>query len=211
MSSSHCELSVRVALVPVVVTVLLLQAGAAGFEPTPEQWDRLHAGEILSEAAVSENGHHGGQTAFVLKAPRELIWQALNDYEHLTDIFEGVDSVNVLTRDSMHTHVEVWTQPMLFRRFRYVLRRTVEQLHHRLSWRRVGGDFAVNEGSWDVRDTEYPGAFLLVHRTFVRIHRAFPEGFTSHFTVKKMMLSDRKLRTWVNRRMATAATKERVE
>jgi len=201
----------RFAVVCGTIALLTAPMPARGFEPTPEQWEQLRTGAILGEAVRAESGHLGGQTVFLLAASRETIWHALNDYDHFTEVFEGVDSVRVVAQDSVHTDVEVWTQHMLFRQFHYTLRRTVGRHQHHLTWTRLSGDFAVNEGSWEIRDTEAPGTHLLVHRTFVRINRLLPEGFTSHFTVKKMTLSDVKLRSWVVRQVAQNATGEQTE
>lgn len=201
----------RLLTLSAILVTCTLRIPAQASDPDTQLWDRLLAGEIVSRTVESESGHRGGQTQFLITAPREDIWQALNDYHNFVDIFDGVDSVAVLRRDSTGVELEVFTEHVLFKQFRYVLKRIIEEEGRRLSWTQQSGEMLVNEGSWEIRDTDEPGTHLLVHHSFVKLNHVLPETFTAHFTQKKMALSDAKLREWLARPEAVLTDDEGVD
>ena len=51
-----------------------------------------------------------------IEAPREILWIALTDYESFTNIYGGINSIDVLFKDSTCARVQIY-QAVILKRF----------------------------------------------------------------------------------------------
>jgi hypothetical protein len=161
-------------------------------------WEALLAGEVLVEAIEGSEGLPGLRALFTVAASRERIWAVLRDYGHFSQIFAGIDTIQVLAEDTHGAIVAFWVDAIL-KKYHYVLYRHYEKPGWRLTWRRLSGDLERIEGSWDIRDTPHAGVHLLVYESYVKVGGIIPTPLVRLGAMQKARDMGQRLRQWIAR------------
>jgi ribosome-associated toxin RatA of RatAB toxin-antitoxin module len=157
-------------------------AGAAAAGPvtlTPEQEQRLAAGEIvvLDIRPPGSDPTTGGGTALaVVNAPVEQVWGVLTDYPGHPRYYPNVVSAEVLERSGQHVLVRYVVRIGVFS-FNFHMNKVADASARRIEWQlaqdRSNGLLRENSGYWLVQAR--PGGGSLV--TYAIAVRSYVPGF----------------------------------
>lgn len=161
-------------------------------------WDKLLAGTVLVDAVKNDDDIPGVRAIFTVNAPDERIWATLVDYDHFTQIFDGIDRMRVLSEDEDGARVEFWIDAVL-KKYHYVLYRDYQDRPSRLSWSRVSGDMKRIEGSWEILETPEPAKRLLIYRSHVKVGGLVPTRLVRWGAMRKATDMALRLRAWIER------------
>ena len=176
-----------------LVTVFFLVVPTAKAEV---DWDRILSREVVVEAVKNSEGIRGVRASFAITAPSEGIWAALVDYDRFDEVFQGIRKMQVLEQNQSGAKVEFWIDAVLTD-LHYVLYRHYEKPGVRLTWKRVSGDLARIEGSWEIRDTPRPDAKLLTYESYVEVGGIVPTWLVQQGAIRKAHDMAVRLRTWI--------------
>jgi ribosome-associated toxin RatA of RatAB toxin-antitoxin module len=139
----------------------------------------------------------GVEATFLLHVPAKTLWRIITDYKNYSYNFENVTKVQVIEEGARGAIVEFWINSTL-KTFHYVVLRNYEKPFHKLTWKRISGDFKTNHGSWEIFDTADTNACLVKYRSFVEVD-GFIENVFKRLTipesVKRIKRMVEKLRT----------------
>lgn len=119
-------------------------------ELPPDKKTRLLQGELLMEIEWPGNDVIRAQGSIFVKAPPEVVWQMLTDYDNLHHTMpKVVRSSLVETQGNSRIVDQAGRSGILFieRSVRFRLR-VDEEFPTRLHFRQLEGDFKVYEGDW---------------------------------------------------------------
>ena len=133
-----------------------------------DDWASLLSGEVIIEAVENSAGIPGVRALFVVTAPRQKIWQTLQDYDNFPRIFNGIDKLQVLEENQNGAHVEFWIDAVV-KKLHYVLYRKYSVEGVRLDWKRESGDLKSIQGSWRIEETTMPNKKLVIYESYVDI------------------------------------------
>jgi hypothetical protein len=181
-----------------LVSLLLALAPAIAAADDKMDWQALFQGEVLVEAVENSVGLPGLRAMFVVPAPRERIWAVLLDYKNFSDIYTGIDKIQVLAHDAFGATVAFWVDAVV-KKYHYVVYRHYEKPGWRLTWRRLSGDLQQIEGSWETRDTSERGVHLLVYESYVQVGGLIPTSLVRRSAMQKAREMGQRLRQWIAR------------
>lgn len=176
-----------------LVTVFFLVVPIA---KTEVDWARIFSNEVVVEAVKNSEGIRGVRASFAVTASSERIWAALVDYERFDEVFQGIRNMRVLEQNGSGAKVEFWVDAVLTD-LHYVLYRHYEKPGVRLTWKRVSGDLARIEGSWEIRDTPRPDTKLLTYESYVEVGAIVPTWLVQRGAIRKTHDMAVRLRTWI--------------
>jgi ribosome-associated toxin RatA of RatAB toxin-antitoxin module len=131
---------------------------------------RLERGEVVLLAAAEEKPGGTAVAAVLIRAPAEQVWGVMIDCSRAPEFVPNLRSCRVLERGPGRRLVEHRVKPHpLLPAFTYRFEERWQELRQ-IAFRRVGGDLAAMEGSWDL---EPVGDATLV-RYRVSINPGFP-------------------------------------
>jgi hypothetical protein len=186
------------AYITLLVSLCLVFSHAMAAADAKMNWPALWQGEVLVEPIENSQGLPGLRATFVVPAARERIWAVLLDYQHFTQIFAGIDKMQVLEQDTRGAKIEFWVDAVL-RKYHYVVYRSYEQPGRRLTWRRLSGDLQRLEGSWEIHDTPERDVHLLVYESYVQVGGILPLSLVRGSAMQKAREMGRGLRQWIAR------------
>jgi ribosome-associated toxin RatA of RatAB toxin-antitoxin module len=91
----------------------------------------------------------------VIKAPREVVWKKLTDFDNYPQLFPRVKSCQVLKRESESVYLESVLKPQLF--VKQATQHTINDLGgspNVLRWRMLDGNFKSAVGEWTLSPTD---------------------------------------------------------
>ena len=191
-----------------IFTIALLTSGrveASGCCDTGgTDWDTLFNGAVLITPLEKEKNLHGVRAQFTVAAPQDSVWNTLTDYDHYTQIFDGIKNIEVLEKDAGGATVEFWIDAVL-KDFHYVLRRRYDPARGKISWDRMSGDLQKIEGSWRICASPRKDTVLLVYESYVKVGGFVPEALVRRGTQQRARAMALRLRSWVERGKKNAA------
>jgi ribosome-associated toxin RatA of RatAB toxin-antitoxin module len=120
---------------------------------------------------AKHNGHLAESTmTMTVKAPIDLIWNALVNFEKYPEIFDRISSVNVTKRDDNKIYVESHLKPQLF--VKTEIQHTINDVSGKpevLRWHQMDGNFKDVHGEWYLKP-------LSATSTQVKYHLAADPG-----------------------------------
>ena len=154
-----------------IVGMPFVSLGSVGNNP----WSKFEQ----AERALLGNGHvlvvdkSGGEpkgrveAAILINAPIEQVWNVLVDCPHAPDFVPGLKNCQVLRREgdteTIEHHVKFsWLIPEVTYIFEAEYR-----MHHRIDFRRTGGDLKDLEGSWVLQTTGDGNRTLVVYSVYL--------------------------------------------
>jgi hypothetical protein len=163
---------------------------------TALDWDALFKGEVKVSSVENADTVLGVRAVFAISADPDTIWNAITDYAHFTQIFDGVKKITVLEKKHDDAKVEYWVNA-LFKEYHYVLDRDLKRDQCLLTWNRISGDLSRVEGSWTMYSTPQEGTNLLVYESFVKVGGVVPGGLVQWGVKRKAHSMAIRLRKWV--------------
>jgi ribosome-associated toxin RatA of RatAB toxin-antitoxin module len=146
--------------------------GAGALALTPEQQQRLAAGEIVvldTRPPGASPGAGGGTAVAVVPAPVERVWAVLTDYPGHPRYYPGVESAEVLEASGPRVLVR-YTVRIGFFSFRFHMNKVADPARRRIEWQlaedRANGLLRENSGYWLVEAR--PGGSLVTYSIAVR-------------------------------------------
>jgi len=91
----------------------------------------------------------------VIKAPREVVWKKLTDFDNYPQLFPRVKSCQVLKRESDSVYLESVLKPQLF--VKQATQHTINDLGgspNVLRWRMLDGNFKSAVGEWTLSPSD---------------------------------------------------------
>ncbi|MDH4199549.1 MAG: hypothetical protein OEV66_04130 [Spirochaetia bacterium] len=125
------------------------------------------SGEILFKDA-EENSVNGVEAIFILPVRRKTLWHIITDYKHFPEYFDNVEKIDIIHEDKKGAVLELRIKSIL-KTFDYTVDRSYDVPFHKLSWKRISGDFKTNNGSWEIEDTPDKKKCIVKYRTFVQL------------------------------------------
>jgi hypothetical protein len=159
-------------------------------------WTALLQGEVLVEKIRDEDGMPGIRALFTVHADRDQLWGMLTDYENFSEIYNGIDSVEVLEQFTGGAIVRIY-QDIRIRKIRFILERRYENPGHRLSWDRVSGDLKIVKGSWDIIDSPDENIKLVVYTSYFRYGNIIPPRLTRNWAMNEVENMVAGAREWI--------------
>ena len=125
----------------------------------------------------------------VVKSPPASVWKVVSDCAHYAERLPHTASSRLVSRSGNKVTCEVTLSvPFPMPNLTAVTLATHEEApdHMTRSWKLVRGDYAFNEGSWDVRAHDGGKSSLVVYKVHAKPNTAVP-GFIKDMAQKKAL------------------------
>lgn len=176
-----------------VCTGLFAQAKAE----LPFDWEKLLAKEIQVEPVKQADSNRPGvRMIFAVTAPQSLIWHTISNTEVGREIFSQNKDMVILEKKDTY-EIATYNMNLFFKKYQYILRRTMDKANLRVDWINTGGDLKYICGFWQIRQTPAPDTFLLIYEVFIDSGFRVPQWLQQIIQMqesKKMALT---LRNWL--------------